>query len=172
MMYLGHVINHDESLLLAGLMVASVAATAVDWVGVMRRAGSSATYACTHEDDCTMDARAGAAGTLRDVIRLRFASDDPADAQSIVGLTRAEVLCAGVPQAALTQETHLDSVSEALPEEWAPTRAAKTNVQSTSPPDPKTLEARPCPAIVSSTLGMLAWRRGARGRTWHVQLLA
>ena len=64
MMYLGHVTNSDESLLLVGLMVANVAATAVDWVGITRRAGSSATCVCTRVDDCTMDTRAGVDGTL------------------------------------------------------------------------------------------------------------
>ena len=104
-----------------------------------------------------MDAKAGMTGTLWDMIRLLFASDDPADVQRIVGLTRAEVICEGVSQAALTQETYLESFLEGLPEEWAPKRAVKTNGQSTSAPDPKTLEAKPCPTIVRSILGTLMY---------------
>ena len=123
-----------------------MASTAVDWDGAKRRAGSSTKCALmsTYVDDCTMDAKAGLAGQLWDMIRF-FVSDDPADVQRIVGLTRAEVICDGVSQAALTQETYLESFLETLPEEWAPKRAVKTNGQSTSPPDPKTMEARPCP---------------------------
>ena len=141
------------------LLEAKVASTAVDWDGAKRRAGSSTKCALmsTYVDDCTMDAKAGLAGQLWDMIRLLFLSDDPADVQRIVGLTRAEVICEGVSQAALTQETYLESFLETLPEEWAPKRAVKTNGQSTTPPDPKTMEARPCPTIVRSILGTLMY---------------
>ena len=108
-------------------------------------------------DDCTMDAKAGQAGTLWDVIRLLFVSDDPADVQRIIGLVRAEALVGGVPQAALSQESYLESFLESLPQEWAPKRAVKTNGQSTAAPDPKLLEMKPCPPIVRSILGTLMY---------------
>jgi hypothetical protein len=104
-----------------------------------------------------MDAKAGLASTLWEMIRMLFSSDDPADVQRIVGLTRAEVLCEGLSQAALTQETYLESFLQGLPEEWVPKRAVKTDGQSVTPPDPKILEARPCPTIVRSILGTLMY---------------
>ncbi len=64
------------------LLGQNTAMVMADWDGDKRRAGSSAKCALmsTYVDDCTMDAKAGLAGTLWDVIRLLFVSDDPCSA--------------------------------------------------------------------------------------------
>lgn len=132
----------------------------VDLEAIKRSVGTSSKCALmsTYVDDCSMDAKGSVAGPLWEAIRTLFASDDPADVQRIVGLTRVDIdLGGGKVMAAMSQEAYLVSFIEGLPAEYAPRRAMRTNGQGSTAPDPKELEMVPCPPIVRSIVGTLMY---------------
>ncbi len=106
-------------------------------------------------DDCTTSANSGLANFLWSTVRLLFVSEDPTDVQRIMGLTRAEILIAGVSQAVLSQESYLENSLKTLPQERAPKRAVKTNGQRGAAPDLKQLEMTVCQLMARSSLGTL-----------------